>query len=77
METVECKVWLMLDEDGDWVVAKHADLLKDMYEEEYCELDGTVQTRLMCVTVKAPPPKPLMVEVNVPDMPNDATVAVV
>lgn len=77
MELVECKVWLMLDEDGDWVVAKHADLLKDMYEEDYCELDGSRQTRLICVTVKAPKPKPLMVEVTVPDLPEGAMVAVV
>ncbi len=73
MEYVECTMWVLVDEDGDFVVAKGADDLKELYEENYCEL-GDLQTRLVKIVVKVPRPRPVEVEVAVADLPQDVTV---
>jgi hypothetical protein len=53
---VEVEVWVKVDEDGDWSVAKERD-----------DLDATreLATRLVKVKLKVPKPKPVELEMEV------------
>jgi hypothetical protein len=55
--TVE--VWVLVDGDGDYVIAKDRESLAEKYEEEFTTLNSEVTTRFIKLTVQVPTPKPV------------------
>ena len=69
VELVECEVWLMVDENGDYKIALEAD-------DTELQADPGLATRVVKVVVKVPVPRAVEVAVTVPDLPDDAAVTV-
>jgi hypothetical protein len=67
MELIDVEVWVMVDEDGDYEIAKDKD-----------ELTGPtgLATRLVKVMVKVPKPQPVEVEAEVSEEPGKVEVKV-
>lgn len=73
---VEVDVWVLVDEHGNAVVDGDPDNIGTRWEEEIGERSSSDATRLVKVTVKVPLPRPAVAVVTVPDLPDDAAVAV-
>jgi len=73
----EIDVIILIDEDGDYAVHHDADAIKERYEEEISEIDGTKAYRLVKLTVKVPTPSPAVAVITVPALPSDAAVMIV
>ncbi len=56
---VAVEVWVMVDEDGNFVAECKRETLKERYESDVGELDGMLATRTVCITVNVPKPKPV------------------
>jgi hypothetical protein len=63
----EVEIWVMVDENGEYEVAKEAGDL---------QAEAGVATRMVRVTIKVPTPQPVEVEVEVSEEPDGATVSV-
>lgn len=50
------EAWVMVDEDGNYVVHEDRDMLKEKYEQDIGELSGQA-TRIVRMTVNVPTPK--------------------
>lgn len=76
MDTVDIEVWVMVDEDGDYVVEVDSSQLKDRYEQDIGELNGEKATRLVKLTVKMPKPKAVELTAEIGDETPAVTVKV-
>lgn len=57
MATAECEVWILVDENGDYVAHHDAGSLSDLYDEQIgCDRD-TTGIRFVKLTVKVPTPE--------------------
>ena len=56
MKTIKCEVWLLVDEDGDYVSSTDPDLLAEQYEESVGEIDKAQGLRRIKLTVEVPLP---------------------
>jgi hypothetical protein len=70
----ECEVWVLVDESGDYVCAKDAGDLKDLYDSEI----GAEETGLRYVklAVRVPLPTPIEIVAEVPAEEGEPTVRV-
>ena len=75
VEMVECKVWVIVDEDGNYIADASPDDASQRYVDEIGSEDS-VAKRVVAVTIRVPKPRPITVTVEVPDEPQTATVAV-
>jgi hypothetical protein len=66
MAVVTVEVWLMIDDCGDYCIAKDADGLGEAYENDVQDLESAGGLRRVKVTVTIPLPKPLEVEATAP-----------
>lgn len=66
-ELVECEVWVMVGEDGQYTCHTDPDLLRERFDEE-CAEAGLV-TRVVKLTVKVPAPKPVELVATVAEEP--------
>lgn len=71
----EIEVNILIDENGSYAVETDIDNLKDRYESDIAELNGTLAYRLVKLTVKVPTPTPAVATITVPALPSDAVVA--
>ena len=67
------EIYLLIDENGDYVVAKDTDGLGDAYDQEIGG-DSSVAKRVVKVTVAASLPKTAELACSVPDEPEIAKV---
>lgn len=67
--STQVEVWVMVDADGDYVVAKDREALAEKYEEEFTTLNSEVTTRFIKLTVQVPTPKPIELTAVVADEP--------
>jgi len=74
--TVEKEVWMIVDEDGDFVASHSQDALAELWESEIGELDFGKAHRIVKIVVRVPLPCPVVATVTVPDLPNTATATV-
>ena len=66
MNTITCNISVAVNEDGDWVVVKDDDEIAiDKLAEEY----GGSRCRVIALNVTITPPKPVTLDVTVPDEP--------
>lgn len=68
-EMVAVEVWVMVDQDGDYVVAKDREALAEKYEEEFTGLNSEVTTRFVKLTVNVPKPRPVELVATVAEEP--------
>ena len=61
-----CEFFLMIDEDGDFVIAKDKDGLGEVYENEVTADNGLAR-RIVKLSLNVAPPKPLTVTGDVPE----------
>lgn len=73
METMQCEVWVVIDEDGAYGVGVDADTAADAYESDHGG-GHAVAKRVVCVTLTLPKPVVVSVEATLPALP-DAGVA--
>lgn len=72
----EAEVWVMVDESGDYVIAKSREELKEKWEEEMGDFDGTVATRQIRAVIKVPLPQVIELEAEVAEEPTEAELKV-
>lgn len=72
----EIEIWVLVDEDGDYVVVRDRDDIASRWEEEVGERDSGVQTRLMRLVVHVPRPRRVDAVIEVPGVPDACTVQV-
>jgi hypothetical protein len=58
-ETVDVTVWILVDQDGDYVCTLDRDDLGTLYGEVFTELTSEITTRYVKVTVQVPKPRPV------------------
>lgn len=61
-QTVEVKVWVLVDEIGDYVASHDADALNDLYEEQIRSVSEAEGLRRVQITLTVPLPVPFQVE---------------
>lgn len=73
-EFCQVEVWVVVDENGDYVV----DTASDSAEEKYGDDIGRtgIATRMVKVTLKVPYPKPIEVTAELPEESSEVAVAV-
>ena len=57
MTTVE--IWVLVDQDGFYVVSEDRETLAESYENEFTALNSEITTRYIKVTLQVPLPKPV------------------
>ncbi len=65
VELVECEIWVLVDENGDYQVNT---------DPAEFDVEPALATRQVRVVVNVPKPRPVQVAVTVPDLPDDAAV---
>lgn len=68
----ELEVWVLVDENGDYVASHDADALADLYEEAIGGNAG-VARRLVKVALKVPEFRPIEVSGTVPEVATEGT----
>jgi hypothetical protein len=64
MEPVQVDVWVVVDEDGNYVAHTDRDALEERYEDEVGRTSGGA-TRVLKLSVKVPLPKPVELSAEV------------
>jgi hypothetical protein len=59
METVECEVWIIVDESGDYTVGKDEETAAESYRDQIGTESADTGIRRVKVTVKVPKPRVL------------------
>jgi hypothetical protein len=73
--TTEIEIFVMIDQDGDYVIAKDADDLGSRYEEEIHSSPPNA-TRVFALKLTVPMPKATVVTATLPDTDGPVTVTV-
>jgi hypothetical protein len=72
----EIEVCVLVNEHGEYAVESDVANLKDRYEADIGELDGTLAYRLVRLKVNVPTPTAAVATITVPDLPSDAAVTI-
>lgn len=73
--TTECEIFLYVDQDGDFVVAKDVDELPDKYSDEVTS-SIPANVRVFSFKLVVPLPKVTEVKATIPDTDGEVTVTV-
>lgn len=65
----EIEVWVVVDESGDYRAGEDASTAAERFNDDIGN-DGTTPTRLVCVKLKVPAPKPIELSGVVPEEPS-------
>ncbi len=68
-EMVAVEVWVMIDEDGDYAIAKDNDELAAAYDGDIGGDRDTLCTRRVKITVNVPKPRPVELVATVAEEP--------
>lgn len=72
----ECEVWILIDEDGDYGIGKTSEDAATHYGEDVTELDGSLGTRRVCITLRVPLPTAFEITADIPCVEADPVVKV-
>lgn len=72
----EITVCILIDEDGDYAVHHDESEIGARFEEEIGTMDGSRAYRLVKLKVNVPTPRPAVVTIKVPELPDNASVTV-
>lgn len=63
---IEVQVWILVDSDGDYVIATDQDDVHTKYVEDVSE-ESSLPKRLVCVTLQVPAPQMVHVKATLPE----------
>lgn len=66
---IAVEVWVLVDGSGNYVAIENRDALKERYEEQVGELDGSEPVRMIRATINVPTPRVAEVVATVPEEP--------
>lgn len=66
METVEVTVWVLVNEAGEAVADCDSEHLNEEWEADHGDIDATLATRLVQITLTIPKPQPIAMTGLVP-----------
>ena len=67
--TTAVEVWILVDENGDYVCCVNRDELKNKHDEDVGGLDDGLATRIVKVSLAVPTPKPVELSATVAEEP--------
>ena len=73
--TTECEIFLYVDQDGDFVVAKDIDELADKYSDEVTS-NVPANVQVFSIRLVVPLPKVTAAQATIPDTDDEVTVTV-
>lgn len=75
-QTIDVEVFVLVDEQGDYIASHDSAQLKEVYEQQVRELDGTMGTRIVRLVLTVPIPTEIVIKATVPCTEQPATVSV-
>lgn len=75
MTQTQVELWLLVDENGDYVVAKEQEGLAEAYDNDI-GAGADMGRRIVCVTLTVPLPAPIKLTGEVPAEPEPSELAV-
>jgi len=68
-EMVQVEVWVLVDQDGDYVVGKDNESLAELYDDQVGGDRDTLSLRRVKITLNVPKPKPVELTATVAEEP--------